>query len=168
MNRQDEVQLLSQYYFDQALQNGSGGVYQGVLYQRGHGIGSFLSGLFRMVLPMLKQTGSAVGRELLKNASNVLADTDNNISFGDSLKTRGLQSVANAGRRLFSEMSGSGYNTNQLGIPVPHSTSGRKRRKTSSKRKKKTSKPKAKKVPRKKTSKKSKSTNLFAKRLTYF
>ena len=53
---------LSQYYLAQAG-GGFGQYYAGSSYQKGYGIGSWLGGLFRTVLPILRSGAVAVGRE---------------------------------------------------------------------------------------------------------
>lgn len=62
-----------QYYQRQA-QSGIGNVYVGSPYQSGHGIGSFLGGLFRYVMPIVKQGAKTVGKELLKSGVNMVND----------------------------------------------------------------------------------------------
>lgn len=69
-SEKEEAELLTQYYLNQA---GYGGViFDGAIYQKGYGIGSFFSGLFRNVLPILKETGITFGRELVKGANSLL------------------------------------------------------------------------------------------------
>ena len=56
----------SEEYFD-ARDTGSSGisrVFVGSPYQRGHGIGSFLGGLFRKILPFLNKGARAVEKKL--------------------------------------------------------------------------------------------------------
>ena len=48
--------------------------FAGVAVQRGHGLGSILSGLFRGALPILKNVGKAVGKQLLKSGLEVASD----------------------------------------------------------------------------------------------
>jgi hypothetical protein len=42
--------------------------------QSGHGIGSFVRGLFRFVKPLLYSGAKAVGKQALKTGSNILTD----------------------------------------------------------------------------------------------
>lgn len=65
------------YYLNQAG-SGFGGVYTSGLYQKGHGIGSFLGGLFRCVFPLLKSGSSALGNEILKSGANIISDISRN------------------------------------------------------------------------------------------
>lgn len=73
-------------YYDE-LQNGGargGGiplVFVGSPYQRRHGIGSFLAGLFRHVLPYLSTAARAVGKEALRAGVNIIDDVENNTPF---------------------------------------------------------------------------------------
>jgi len=62
------------YYRHQQLGHGVSSVYQGAAYQRGHGVGSFLGGLFRTISPLLKSGASAVGREALRTGVGFLGD----------------------------------------------------------------------------------------------
>ena len=69
---------LTAYYINQAgegLGDLIGPFYRGSFHvQQGHGIGSFLSGLFRMVRPILLSGAKAVGRETLAAGANILSD----------------------------------------------------------------------------------------------
>lgn len=103
-------------YYD--TQNGgrSGGikrVFVGAPYQRGHGIGSFLGGLFRRVLPYLSKGVRTVGKEALRAGINVMEDVENNIPFKDAVKSRFKESSGNLKRKarekITSLMKGSGY-----------------------------------------------------------
>lgn len=71
-------------------QFGRGGIlpaYKGAPVQRGHGIGSFLSGLFRSAVPML----STVGRTVAKKAGKALLSTGAEI-LGDVLSGKNVKS----------------------------------------------------------------------------
>ena len=71
-----------QYYADQC---GSGmNVFQGARGQRGHGLGSVLSGLFRSALPMIKN----FGKQALQTGINVATNVVEGNSFKDSLRKR--------------------------------------------------------------------------------
>src|SRR5436190_10057469 len=62
------------YYRHQQLGHGVSSVYQGAAYQRGHGVGSFLGGLFRTISPLLKSGATTVGREALRTGVGFLGD----------------------------------------------------------------------------------------------
>ena len=89
-------------------------VYIGNPTQRGHGIGSFLGGLYRAVLPLFKSGVKAIGKETLRSGFNVLDDvTNRNMTIRDALKNRGNETADNLKRkaleRIDKMMTGSGY-----------------------------------------------------------
>jgi hypothetical protein len=73
-----------QYNMHQAgsgFDNGIGPIYTITLFlQQGHGIGSFLSGLFRMVRPFICRGTKDVGRETLLTGGKILTDIAKNNS----------------------------------------------------------------------------------------
>ncbi|RLU21738.1 hypothetical protein DMN91_006114 [Ooceraea biroi] len=77
------------------LTSGRGGgiprIFVGAPYQRGHGIGSFLGGLFMRVLPYLGKGARAVGKEALRAGLSVLEDVGNNTPLKEAVKTTVLQ-----------------------------------------------------------------------------
>lgn len=105
------------YYDDIQSGGGRGGgiprVFIGSPYQRGHGIGSFLGGLFRKILPYLSRGARVVGKEALRAGLNVMEDVENNTPIKEALKTRLKESGGNlkrkAGEKINSLMTGSGY-----------------------------------------------------------
>lgn len=105
----------NEYY---ELQSGGGGgisrVFAGSRYQRGHGIGSFLGGLFRRVFPYLASGARAIGKEALRAGVKILDDvSDNKIPLKEAVKNRVVESRDNLKRRakekIVSLMQGSGY-----------------------------------------------------------
>ena len=60
-------------------------VFIGLPYQRGHGIRSFLGGLFRKILPFLNKGACAVGKEALRAEINVIKDVENNKSLKEAV-----------------------------------------------------------------------------------
>ncbi|XP_046615347.1 uncharacterized protein F54H12.2-like [Neodiprion virginianus] len=64
-----------QLYENQLGGEGIETIYRGAPHQRGHGIGSFLEGLFRRILRLLSSGAPAVGREALRAELNVMTDT---------------------------------------------------------------------------------------------
>jgi len=70
---------LGQYYIRQAG-GGGGGHGIGPVYsvspfvQRGHGIGSFLRGLWRTVKPLLWSGAKTLGREALRTSGNIMTE----------------------------------------------------------------------------------------------
>ena len=68
---------LAEYYIRQGGRTDDeiGPVYVSSPYvQRGHGIGSFLAGLFRMVKPVAIRGARALGREALHTGAQILTD----------------------------------------------------------------------------------------------
>lgn len=80
--------------YDRAIQYGGGGgigpIYVGSRYQRGHGgIGRFLAGLFRRVLPVLHSGAKFLGKEALRTGMNIASDVAvRNTPFKEALNTR--------------------------------------------------------------------------------
>ncbi|XP_032457269.1 uncharacterized protein LOC116738632 isoform X2 [Nasonia vitripennis] len=109
----------AEYYADQ-IGGGDGGggvrrVFAGSTYQRGHGgIGSFLSGLFRRVLPYITSGAKAVGKEAIRAGMHVLDDVGNHGSnFKQAVNMRMRESGKNlkhkAADKIAAMMKGSGY-----------------------------------------------------------
>ena len=82
------------HWFD----GGIGRIYVGSPYQRGHGgIGSFLSGIFRRVLPLFSRGDKAVGKEAVCTDMNIMSDVITGIHqsknrFATVLKNRAKSS----------------------------------------------------------------------------
>ncbi|KAF4530049.1 hypothetical protein B566_EDAN018291, partial [Ephemera danica] len=105
-------QTFRNYYLTQAG-SGVSNVYSGREGQRGHGIGSFLGGLFRRALPFLKNGLKAVGKEAAKAGLGMLHDVSNDVTLKDSFRERFDQAKGNLKRKaeekLENIMKGSGY-----------------------------------------------------------
>lgn len=78
-------------------------------FRLGYGIGSFLGGLFRCVLPLIKKGSIAAGKEILTQTSNFIDDVQHNKSVKHALKQRASETVSNLKRRAMNSMSGNGY-----------------------------------------------------------
>lgn len=140
------------YYENQIGGGRVGNIFVGAPYQKGHGIGSFLGGLFRRVLPLLAKGARAIGREALRAGANVMEDmTEGNTPFKESLKRRAGESGKNLRKKAVEKidqlMKGSGYNNGikkrsiqSLIGPVSMRTSGRKRSARAKSKKKRGSK----------------------------
>jgi hypothetical protein len=79
------MDALTSYYIQQAghgrVNDGIGPVYTSTPFvQRGHGLGDFLRGLFRMVKPYLIQGAKTMGRETLRTGGRILSDIAENTS----------------------------------------------------------------------------------------
>jgi hypothetical protein len=104
-------EMYEDYYL---RQSGSGlPVFQGSRGQRGHGLGSMLSGLFRSAIPMLKRGLATFGKHALKTRLEIAGDVADGSSFKDSAKARFLPTIVPGIKRfaeqeIFSKQSGSG------------------------------------------------------------
>lgn len=122
-------------YYEQQIGGGVGvrSYFVGSRNQRGRGVGSWLGGLFRSILPYVKTGAKAIGKEAIRTGASILHDmADNNISFTDSLRTRVRDSGANIAKKAaakLEDMSGSGYKIRRASIRKPQS---KKRRAPSS------------------------------------
>ena len=138
-------------YFDVQFGGGGGGVgriYVGSPYQRGHGgIGSFLAGVLRRVLPLLTRGAKAVGKEAVRTGMNVISDVaSRNTPIGESFRTRVKESgdvlKRKAEEKLDKLMQGSGYidshsfGTLQSLNDTEASLSKKRKRRTTSRKKK--------------------------------
>lgn len=122
---------IEDYYLNQA---GSGvGFYAGASHQKGYGIGGFLGGLFRNILPFLKSGAKAVGREALRAGSHVLSDVaSGETPLKESLKRHAHEAQENLMQKLSTKMSGSGIKRKRLAID--HQSIRHKRRRNISAR----------------------------------
>jgi len=103
--------LYEDYYLQQS---GSGlPVFHGSRGQRGHGLGSMLSGLFRTAVPMLKRGLATFGKHALKTGLEIAGDVVEGKSFKDSARDRIVPTIIPGIKRfaeeeIFSNQSGSG------------------------------------------------------------
>jgi hypothetical protein len=67
--------------------------YAGRPFQRGSGLGSLFSGLFRMALPILKSAGRAVGKQALASGSTLLQDLASGQEPRMVFKRRGREAI---------------------------------------------------------------------------
>lgn len=124
-------------------------------------IGSFLSGLFRTVIPIVKKSGTALGQELLKSGVGLANDVWRTGDLESAQKRRGKEFINKVSNRVSEHMFGSGY-TSQLGVKrTQFKKTGRagktgksKKGKKAKGKKKKTASKKKKPVKKKKKTKK--------------
>lgn len=93
---------------------GVSSVFVGAPRMRGHGIGSWFSGIFRSALPLLAKGARAVGKEALRAGVNILDDvTESNVGFKEAFHNRVNESGRNLKRKATDKinklMEGSGY-----------------------------------------------------------
>src|SRR3954471_9715196 len=102
-------------YEDYYLRQSGNGlpVFQGSRGQRGHGLGSMLSGFFRSAMPMIKRGLTTFGKHALKTGLEIAGDVSEGKSFKDSARERIIPSILPGIKRfaeeeLLSNQSGSG------------------------------------------------------------
>lgn len=127
MHSRDGITCPYEHYYSHQAGSGIGVIYKGTPYQRGHGIGSFLGGLFRSVLPLLSSGARVIGKEALNAGVGLLSDMISARPMEDSIKSRLKDASSNLKRKADSKidrlMSGSGYITKRKRIssfnPIP-------------------------------------------------
>ena len=93
-------------YYDDQIGGGVRNVFTGSTYQRGRGVGSWLSALFRKMLPYISSGVKAVGKETLRAGINVLDDVVNNgTNFKEAVKRRVRESGKNLKRKAANKIS---------------------------------------------------------------
>lgn len=95
------------YYLQKCMQRGGSDVigkhrpsyYAGVRFQRGRGLGSFFSKIFRWIKPLALPALKTVGKELGRASINTMGD----VLAGQQLKTAGQEHFKKAGSNLWQE-----------------------------------------------------------------
>lgn len=105
------------YYLAQAG-SGIAHTYSGGRYQRGHGVGSFLKGIFRGLIPFLTAAGRTVAGEAASAGVNILSDVaEGSTPLGDSVKRHahaaGERLTASL-KRKGAQLHGSGYKKKRI------------------------------------------------------
>ena len=110
-------------------------VFEGARGQRGHGLGSILSGLFRSAVPLLKKGLAFFGKQALRTGAQIANDVADGQSFGESAKKRVGDTVNEYVPGLIPQ-SGSGRHAINEYISglIPQSGSGKRRRRIKRKR----------------------------------
>ncbi|MCP4458742.1 MAG: hypothetical protein GY816_12075 [Cytophagales bacterium] len=70
--------------------------FEGYAYQKGHGLGSLFKGLLRMITPIAKQAGKAVGKQALHAGASIMED----YASGANLKESAEKHVKRGARAL--------------------------------------------------------------------
>ena len=101
-------------YCDDQVRGGVRNVFAGLTYQKSRGVGSWLGGLFRKMLPYISSGIKTVGKETLRPGINVLDDvTNNGTNFNEAVKFRARKPGKNLKRKTANKISemmkGSGY-----------------------------------------------------------
>lgn len=109
-----ELQTLTDFYGDQ-LGGGLRYFHTPTAYNmRGTGVGSFLGGLFKLALPLLKSTGKGLGKIMATNAAGFLDDFSHDPTLAtlqSSFRKRSLNAAASAAKEAANKMRGSGNTT---------------------------------------------------------
>ena len=141
-------------YEDYYTQQGQGvPVFNGSAGQRGHGLGSILSGLFRSAMPMIKRGLAFFGKHAIKTGLEVANDVVEGSSFVNSARRRvpeGINRFATAAG--FTNQAGSGLRRHVRSTSVRGKSKRSKRSKSKSKKSK----------TRKNKSKKKKHNDIFS------
>lgn len=97
MKRQFCCEASRDMYEDYYIRQSGGGelpVYVGARFQKGHGLGSILSGLFRRILPFFRSNAKTIATNLLQTGAEVVGDVfDNKKKISESLKERIPQTI---------------------------------------------------------------------------
>lgn len=100
------------YYLSQAG-SGVSQVFTGSSHQKGHGVASFLKGIFRGIFPFLASAGKSVAGEAANAGVNILSDVASGTTpFSESVKrhvTAAGNQLANKLKRKGEQLGGSGY-----------------------------------------------------------
>jgi len=83
-----------EFYLSRQVGHGLDG-FEGMAYQRGHGLGSFFKGLFRLILPVAKTVGKTFGSEALSAGANIAGDLVRGRSAKEAFEDHGRTAAAN-------------------------------------------------------------------------
>jgi len=140
--------MYEDYY---ARQNGGEmPVFAGARTQRGHGLGSMLSSMFRRILPFLKSGAKFLAPRVMKAGMQITDDVVAGKSFKESVKERVPDAIKEAISSVHMQ-SGSGFRKRRI---TKNKNSGAKRRRVTNirlslgKKKRRVSKKKKKKASR--------------------
>jgi len=105
------------YYLNQSGDGMS--VFHGARMQRGHGLGSFLSGLFRNAWPLIKTGAKAFGKQFLRTGLQIANDVVEGQELKDSSKRRipeGIKAFTSSSD--FTNQSGSGRKRRKIPLKI--------------------------------------------------
>jgi len=86
-----------EYFRNQANQSGHGvQTFHGVPYQRGGSLGGLFKGLFRMIIPLAKSAGKAIGRQAIHTGLNIA----NDVLSGQNVKQAAVRRVRIGSKKL--------------------------------------------------------------------
>jgi hypothetical protein len=121
------------FYVNSLDARGLGGNYKRIRVQRGDGLGSFLSGAFRRLFPILTSGAKAVGEQILNTGLLLLRDGINGKDMKESVRERVNAAGNNLSKRAaanLGDMVGNGLKPPRKRKKA-QSNRGRKRQNTS-------------------------------------
>jgi hypothetical protein len=110
-------------YEDYYLQQSGNGmpVFQGARMQRGHGLGSILSGFFRSAWPLIQTGAKAFGKQILRTGLQIANDVSDGNNFKDSSLRRIPEGIkAFTSSDSFKTQSGSGRRRRKRSLKRAH------------------------------------------------
>lgn len=113
-----------------AAQYGGYNIFRGVPYQRGRGLGQVFRHIWRYLVPIGKEIGSAIGRQGLESGNRVLGNVLQGADLKESLATEGRAGLRNlldkAAQRLDTQ-SGKGFDFKRYktGVNATDTTGGK-------------------------------------------
>ena len=120
-------------YFMNQIGRGRIKIFVGSPNQKGHGIGSFLGGIFRKALPYMRKGVQIIGKEAARAGTNILTDiASHNIPIKKAVRLRTKESIDNLKRKAEEKidqvMRKSGYKKRKI-LKMSHSRKKRQTRK---------------------------------------
>ena len=109
-------------------------IFVGGRHKKGHGLGSFFSGLGRMVLPWLKTGGKALLREGVTSGLQVAQDALGGVNIRDSMRDRAKEASQRLLAGAVDHVTQSGSGIRRRKRPAPPGEPCRKRIKPAAKR----------------------------------
>ena len=87
-------------YYDEQIRGGSvRNIFAGSTFQRGSGVGAWLGGLFRRILPYVTSGAKDLGKETLRAGIKVVDDVANSgVNFKAAVKSQAKESGRNLKR----------------------------------------------------------------------
>lgn len=105
---------------DEIVQFGGGGIFRGMPYQRGMGVGSVFKSLWRFLLPIGKELGSALGKQGLESSQRILSNVLEGKNVKDVLANEGRSATKSLLNRTAATLSTAIDKTAQKGGRLTH------------------------------------------------
>ena len=88
-----EVQTENPQFWAEYLKQDNSDIFTGSKYQRGGSFGSFLKGLLRFVVPIVKTAGKAIGKQALHTGAAIATDVAEGRNLKEAAIERGTEGV---------------------------------------------------------------------------